>query len=108
MSDVIVPLIGKTKGFSFESFVPKLTCPVREPTMLVSSRSTRLSDCPGEIVVARGSTTENPVGIDKMPVKRLAVPSLRTLKVTVGPVEFCIADPKLMTVVCPLVIDVDP
>ena len=78
-----VPLTAKLNGFSSESLVPKLTCPLKLPAAVASSRTWNVVLAPAASVVEpKLCTTLKPVGTLIGPVNvRSCVPTLRTVNV---------------------------
>jgi hypothetical protein len=107
------PLIAKSNGFSFPSFVPNDTRPPLFPAVPVSIRIVNDSADPGAIGPTSGSITVNPPGTLTAPTVSGAFPSLFTRNVFVGAVPDRCTDPNPIaavepsTTVCPFLIDTD-
>ena len=78
---ITVPVMRKLNGFSFESFVLKLTSPVFVPLVVVSRRTVNVVVPPTATLAAGCAVTVKPVGAVTVPSVKAALPSLRTVNV---------------------------
>src|SRR6185503_1214908 len=88
-----VPATAKLNGSSFGSLLLNDISPANVPTVPVSSRTVKLSDCPGPSAPDSPSAIENPLGTLNPERSSVASPSLVTVNVSEGAGEPCVVGP---------------